>query len=89
MTNRNPDRAEDRGDPHTQEPTIAPGASADALGPRDIDQPEPGPDPSVGGTDLPGQAQVDLTGDEPDVRLENQPPPRGMKIPRRDRPPTP
>lgn len=58
--------------------------TASAYGVPDRDQPEPGPPPSAGGTDLPGPAQADLTGDEPEVRKENQPPPRGMQVPRGD-----
>lgn len=55
-----------------------------AFGAPDSSQPEPGPDPSAGGTDLPGDAQADLTGEEQESRLENQPPPQAMQVPRED-----
>lgn len=60
-------------------------AGSGGYGPVDATQPEPGPDPTVGGTDLPGQAQADLTGEEQEVRTENQPPPGGMQVPRESR----
>lgn len=75
---------EERTPPQGDQPPIGSATPPGVFGPPDASQPEPGPDPSAGGTDLPAQTQADLTGDEPEPRVENQPPPRAMQIPREE-----